>query len=375
MKKKVVVLIAILVLAIGMRAYLLADKPLSLDEPHSILYVDRSLEEMFSTIALEYRTPVYYLSLWVLYSSFSSVLLLKVFSVLLGVVSVLGIYVLGKEIFSERIGLLVSFLLAISPVHIAYSQYVREYSLFFLFFIFSMLFFWRAVHSNRRRDWIVLAAANTLMFMTHFLAVLLIASQLVGLLLLKMEKKLVVVRNYLLQVGVVGVVSLPWLLFLFGKVELLGIGNFVRAFDNNPIRIGYALYKLSIGVNVSGFLEVFPALLGIVIPFFALLFLLAVRHFILRDRERGKLLFTLLLLPMVLLFLISVALNQSLFIYRYFSPVLVVYLLIIAAFLASIRNLRLRALGLGLLVVLYAIADLYYYSVITLPDWPAWFGI
>jgi len=373
--KLYIILILIIILSIFMRTVFIVEKPLSLDEPHTVDYVDRSFNETLGLIASEYRTPFYYLSIWVIYSLTNSVIVLKLLSVLLGILTVLGVYFLGKIIFTQKIGLFAALILAIHPVHIAYSQYVREYSMLFFFFVLSMIFFYMSIRENKKTYWIMLVISNTLMFMTHFLSLLLIFSQFVGLLLLGVRNKIIVIRNFILHGVAVFLASLPWLFFLFNNVELLGIGDFVRSFDNDPTRIFYALYKFSIGVNISGFMNWFPHILIIVIPFFSVLLLLAFRYFYLNNKENGKILFIGFILPSILLFLISVALNEALFIYRYFSPVLLLYVLIISAYTMSIKNKKLAILTLILLIGLYGIADIYYYSVITLPDWPLKFGI
>lgn len=366
--------ILILILALLLRVEFLAEKPLSLDEPHTIAYVDRTFGDMLTYIAREYRMPLYYFIAWNLYA-WGGVMLLKIFSVILGVLSVAGVIVLAHLLFGHRTAIIAGLMMALSPVHIAYSQYVREYSLYFLFFTVSMIAFVLCVQRNKKGTWALLAASNALLFLTHFFSLLMIVPQFVSLLMLKTKNKVVLIRNFVIQgVGVLAA-SLAWLFFLFGNVELLGIGNFVHHFDNNPLRIVYAVYKFSIGVNVSGFLRWGPALLAIAVPFFSALFLLAVRHFLLHDRERGKIIITAFLLPLLLLFAVSVITNDALFIYRYISPALVPFVLLVAAYLSAIKAGRMRILALLLLFGLYAAADLYYYSVITLPDWPARFGI
>jgi len=368
LSKEMRVLIIIILLALMLRVIFLAEKPLSLDEPATIRYIDQSFDGMLNTIAQEYRTPLYYLITWSMFH-FAGVEILKLFSVLLGVASVVGIYLLGKILYSKKVGFVAALLLALHPIHIAYSQYVREYSLLFFFFIFSMVMFARIIKGGKRIDWILLAIANASLFLTHFFGILLIISQFIALLICQRN----LARNFFLQGIIVVIIALPWLFFLFSTVELLGIGDFVKPFDNDLTRFFYALYKFSIGANISGLLKWFPALLGAIIPFFAFIYFLVFRN-VLRERN-GRMLLIIFLLPLVLLFSISVATQESLFIYRYVSPILLIYVLMVATTLTNIRNRKHRALLFIILFVLIGAADLYYYSIITLPDWPVRFGI
>ena len=370
MKKGIKALILIVVLAALLRAAFLMEKPLSLDEPHTIKYIERPFGEMLNYITSEYRMPAYYLPAWWLFPSIG-IPGLKIISMVAGILSVIGMYFLGRNLFGEKGGLVSAFILAIHPIHIGYSQYVREYSLLFLFTILSMIFFVRVLRQgpSRSRDWILLALANAAMFLTHFFSILFIVSQAV--IVLIWHRKVLI--KYILHGILVGLISLPWLVFMFSNVELLGIGNFVKTFDNNPLRMGYAVYKFVVGANVSGLMNWFPPLLlGAV--FLSAVLILAFRHCILRDRENGKVILTYFIVPNILLFIISVLTKESLFIFRYFSPALVAYVLILSGFLANLKGKRWIGLAVGVSIV-YLALDAYYFSVIGLPDWPAHFGL
>ena len=371
MNNKSWILIGIVILSLFLRVYLM-DRPLTLDEPWTVSYIDRSFESLIEYIPTEYRMPLYYFIAWWIHINVG-VYALKVFSVLAGVLTVIVMYFLGKMMFNKKIGLIASFIMAISPVHIAYSQYVREYSLFLLFFAVSMLAFYNAIKKNDRNAWIFLTIANTLLFLTHFISILFIFSQLVAILLLK-RNKVTIIKRFLFQIVAVLAISAPWLIHLANTVNILGVELIHHDFTGNVSHIFYIIYKFSIGVNVSGFMSCCPLMLILVIPFFSLILLLAFFNFYKHDTERGKLLFTMFLLPNILLFVIALAVNKGIFIYRYLSPLLVIYVLIISAYMGSITKKRMAVL-LSLLIVLYSVAITYYYSIVMLAEWVLMFGI
>lgn len=367
-KGGIALLVLILVISLTLRLHTIWDRPFVLDEPHSVNFIDGSFDEMLVNVASDSRMPLYFILLWGVDAAFSPDLGLRLVSVLFGVLTVLGVFFLGRELFTEKVGLLAALLLTLSSFHIGYSQYVREYSLLTFLFVFSLLFFYRAITRGRMQDWILLGISNALVFLTHFLAGAFILSQFV--LVLWMRKK-TTVRNFLLQgVGMI-LVSVPWLLFLSSHAQLKDYGG---VFDYNILGIPYVLYKLSIGVNLSGFLSWSPLLLAVMILFFSVLFLLTLRYFSLRQREKGTFLFSQLLLPLVILFAASAAVI-NVFSYRYLSPLLVVYVLIASAFLVAIKNRKWQILAITLFLTLSLTAVAYYFSVIVLPNWPVRFGI
>jgi uncharacterized membrane protein len=313
--------------------------------------------------------PAYFSILWAVNSVFSPGYGMRLVSVAFGILSVAALYFLGKEIFSKRAGMASSFVMAFSPFHIAYSQYLREYSMLIFLFIVSLLFFWRAVRQNKKFDWAALSVSNAMMFLTHFLSGVFIASQFLSLFLLKSGKRQSI-KTFLAYSAPAAAVSAPWIFFLASRAV---IGNYGGSFDYNPLRMAYVIYKLSIGVNVSGFLEWFPPLLPAVLAFFAVLLALTFR-FLYRKGGFINLLVANLFIPIALLYIISSAF-LNVFSYRYLSPLLGVYVLLVSAAMAGIKKGNFRILLFAALAILYLASDFYYFSVITLPDWPARFGI
>jgi uncharacterized membrane protein len=73
------------------------------------------------------------------------------FSVLIGVLGLVAMYALGREVGGRKAGLAACFFTAINWFHILYSQEVRFYGLLFLFTVLSYLFFIRAYRQGTRR--------------------------------------------------------------------------------------------------------------------------------------------------------------------------------------------------------------------------------
>ncbi|MGB9613002.1 MAG: glycosyltransferase family 39 protein [Candidatus Margulisiibacteriota bacterium] len=116
------------------------------------------------------------LSIWVKLFG-ASEYALRLFSILIGIGSILIFYCLAKRFFEEQAGLLGTFLLAISPLAVMYSQEIRMYGFVLLLSILSSLYFWKLL--DRKRSMIILGylVFTTLLILTHVFASLLLFSQ------------------------------------------------------------------------------------------------------------------------------------------------------------------------------------------------------
>lgn len=75
-----------------------------------------------------------------------------------GVLTVYIVYLIGKKIFNKWVGILSSFLLAISPLHIQHSRYVRTDVMATLFILLSLYFLLRYYEKNTDRKLLILSS-------------------------------------------------------------------------------------------------------------------------------------------------------------------------------------------------------------------------
>ena len=123
-------LIAILLLAFGLRLQRLGADSLWYDETVTVHLAGRSVPALVAHTARDIHPPGYYLLLhgWARLaglSEFSAAFL----SLLFGVLLVALAYRLGRAVFGVRAGLLAALLVALSPFNLWYSQEVRMYTL------------------------------------------------------------------------------------------------------------------------------------------------------------------------------------------------------------------------------------------------------
>ena len=99
---------------------------------------------------------------------------LRVLSVVLGMLTIAAIWQLGRLAGGERCGSISACLLAISPIHVWFSQEARAYAPYFLLAVSAMWLFYRARATDRNRDWVPYLAVAVLGAYTHYYMALLI---------------------------------------------------------------------------------------------------------------------------------------------------------------------------------------------------------
>lgn len=135
--------------ALLLRSGRLLWQPLWWDEGYTVYFATEPITTMMRLTAQDIHPPLYYglLHGWLLIWGSASPLVLRAFSILAGVLAIPAIGWLAHLLFPARpsISLLSVVLLAISPIHLFYSQEVRMYGLALLLGILSTGYFWQMV--------------------------------------------------------------------------------------------------------------------------------------------------------------------------------------------------------------------------------------
>lgn len=95
-------------------------------------------------------------------------------SAIFGVGTIIAIYLLGKNLFSKREGLIAAFFVSFSPLLIRYSQYSRAYSVYIFLSLLSLFFFLKSTEANRTKHWIAYGLATILSLYNHMFALFLL---------------------------------------------------------------------------------------------------------------------------------------------------------------------------------------------------------
>jgi mannosyltransferase len=177
-------LAAITAIGAALRFWRIGHQSYWLDESFTVALVDQGFADAMSTIAeTESTPPVYYALAW----AWSQVLGtgeagLRSLSALIGTITIPVFYLVARELFGDRAGLIAAALAALNPYLWWYSQEARAYALLVLLSAVSLLFLARAVRDPRGR-WLGLwALSSALALSTHYFAGFLLLGEAVWLL-------------------------------------------------------------------------------------------------------------------------------------------------------------------------------------------------
>ncbi len=173
-----IVLGALVGLGAALRFYAIDRGSIWMDEATSIDYARMPLGAFLTAVRSDEANMAFYHLLLRLFLPFGeSALVVRTLSALCGVAAIVLVYLLGRRLFDERVGLVAAALLSVNVFHIWFSQEVRSYSLVVLLVCVSTYLFLAIVERpDRPAPWIGYVASSVLAVYSHVFAVFVIAS-------------------------------------------------------------------------------------------------------------------------------------------------------------------------------------------------------
>ncbi|MDH5606245.1 MAG: glycosyltransferase family 39 protein [Candidatus Heimdallarchaeota archaeon] len=169
-------------LAYGLRIFHLNARGLWVDELFTAVFSlpDFSYREIFEkAIATPIPSPP--LIFWVTHEFVKyfgvSETVIRMPSILAGILGVAAVYGFGKRLFSTEAGVIAAVLMAVSPYHIHYSREARYYSFFALFALLCIWFLFEALNSNAWKWWGLYTVAAVLMIYSHLFGMFILIAQ------------------------------------------------------------------------------------------------------------------------------------------------------------------------------------------------------
>jgi 4-amino-4-deoxy-L-arabinose transferase-like glycosyltransferase len=147
---------------------------------------------------------------------------LRFLSVMAGVLSLIGIYLLGKELYGRSAGLLTSLLLALHSFHVHYSQEARSYALLSLTLILAAYFIVCASRSSSTTNWIPAVLFSAVSVYLHFLS---------GLVVLALfcsvpfrAARAIGARGCVRVLGLLGILLVPAIVYVLDHRDIVAMG-------------------------------------------------------------------------------------------------------------------------------------------------------
>ncbi|RAR49718.1 glycosyltransferase family 39 protein [Flavobacterium lacus] len=366
------ILLFILFIGAVLRLYKLDYQSLWIDEIFSMIQAspENPIGKIYSYLREnDPHPPLYYFSLHSFLILFGDTVWVgRFFSAFCGIIGIIAIYFLAKEILNKKIGLLAAFLTAINYFHIYYSQEVRMYSLMFLTTTLSFLYLIKFIKSPSKKSMLWYSLFALLMIYTQFFSLFTLFSQYVILLYFVLRPYKIGSRKFLM------------LSFLSGFITLIfyipGILIFLKTSEMNSIWI--QLPDIDVYTKMVkeffGFSEVLIFLIGILsMSFFIKLFKReSIKEGYINPIDEKQVfsffvifiwIFVTILIP-----LIASYVNLPMIVSRYFINILPAILILVGSGLYYIKNSALQ----GIIVItffIFTITDIFfikdYYNKIT----------
>ncbi len=160
--------LGILLLALGLRIWNLGAESAWIDEAYSIALAKHPIAGIIQGTAADQHPPLYYLLLhfWLLFGS--GVTYARSLSLIIGMINIAQIIEFGRRQAGVIIGLGAGLLLAISPMHVWYSQEVRMYILLAVLTTAASIELWACLQGRGR--WVLYGLYAALSLYTHYFA-------------------------------------------------------------------------------------------------------------------------------------------------------------------------------------------------------------
>jgi mannosyltransferase len=296
--------LAVLCVAAALLRLIPSGQDLRLDEAQSINVASHPLisgaqPSLFVTTAADVHPPVYLVLLHVWMRMVGTDLsLLRLPSEIAGILCVPALYLLGRALYGRRVGLIAALIGTVSPIWIWHAQEARMYPFVLLFTILSTWLLITALRHGGRLRFSGFAVFSVLGVYSHYFALLVLLAQVVYIVLERRQNRHRA-RAALLCVAGVGVCFLPW--------ALVVLANYRGASD--PSLGALTLYTplITLVQLVAGYLT--TPLMSQVVAAWPLLVLVALGIGVFGGRvsSAGRLLWLLVLVPLLLAIAVSLA--------------------------------------------------------------------
>lgn len=165
-------IILIIITSIIYRMYNLDFQSAWLDEIHTMNEADpnTSFSNLYQNIKSgEQMPPLYFYLVYIFFKLFGySVFAARLFSVIIGIISIFSFYKLSKLFYNNNISLILSIFLSINSYHLYFSQEARPYILFLLFSIWAIFYLFKLLRNQNLIVFILYGISSGLMVSTHF---------------------------------------------------------------------------------------------------------------------------------------------------------------------------------------------------------------
>jgi 4-amino-4-deoxy-L-arabinose transferase-like glycosyltransferase len=356
--KRIVVVGLIIAMALGLRLYQLGHENFWMDEIYQVKVASQSLRDIVLNYNLQVvpgsgkkdQAPLSFIVTHFFVSSEDTERMARLPSAIFGTLGVLALFVIGCQLFSYRVALLATVFLAISPLHLWYSQEARWYAQWGFITTLSYIALVYSCRTDRTTSWIIYGLTLILNVYTFIYSIVISASQVISLTLiyfLQKDKQPSLLRFLSVHFLVI-CVSLPVLWVTINRLDnttgwlrSVGLGELPYTFFayTAGFSVGPTLHELHALPSITDIVTGYPIILIFAAVFFPVMVLGALKV-IKKPIALAFLLPWFLGLP-VLSFFIAILSNVA-YQVRYTFASLPAFALILAIGIFSVKSRMLR---------------------------------
>lgn len=216
-------------------------KPFGLGYDEAITYIyaikDFPMGIINSLVKTDVHMPLYFLilNLWIKLFTNSDTIM-RLLSVLFGILSIFLCYLSGKELVNKKTGLIAALLISVNSLAIFYSQEVRFYSLLMMLSALTLLYFIKTINNPSKINLILLFFSSILLIYTNTISIIfvtLILFETALLLMVKYKEKLFF-YIYLLLLVQIFLLPFYWMIYQI-SIHRGSAFSDVLFFDNQVI--------------------------------------------------------------------------------------------------------------------------------------------
>lgn len=187
------------------------------DEALTVLLARKLAAELIRITASDVHPPLYFLLVKVFMLFGQSEFIIRLPSALCSAGSIFILYLLGRDLFDERVGQVSALIIAICPLQLFYAQEARMYAQLLLLIVFSNWCFIRALRSDSILWWGLFTLGATLASYTAYFAFPVFLAM--GLYVLLVDKRPKRILHFLLAMGIIALLYLPWAGIFFSQTR------------------------------------------------------------------------------------------------------------------------------------------------------------
>ncbi len=254
--KKIILVALVVALALAVRLYRLGDENLWIDEVHQVRVSSQSYGEIIRNYVPDAelgtfdQAPLSFLITHPFLAEPHAEFWVRLPPALFGTLGVLGMFLLARQLLPFGPSLLAALFLAVSPLHVWYSQEARWYSQWVCLTILSYIALIRAADSSSRWPWVGYAVATLANLYTFIFTPFVVAAQGLSLWCLRSQdqQRNRTIRTFFLVVVVVLVAAGPVIRMV---VSHAGTAYSGTARESSMLELPYSFIVYSVGFTVG----------------------------------------------------------------------------------------------------------------------------